>query len=360
VAFAYEPVVRHTMQALPIRSMSKLNSRDNKTLSMAKFRPGYAWLAILFMLGALTLAAPELTAQQTAPIEPCVVKKPCETDATPASKQNSTSRRTATGSRRSTRRRATAHKPTATTQPAKVESRVSGTLIDDSLPADSSVEQMLLPYSSKVRALEIVIGKLDGELGKGSVGAGNLGNFVTDGMRAQSSVRLGKQVSLAITNSGGLRKNIITPGDLRAADIFELLPFENALIEIELTGEQLLNLITVVTEARDAQSGARIKYRMNAEGRPEFISAVLVENGRDIPIDPKGRYTIVTTDYLLKVASGRYSILQQGKDVRPLVVSIRDAIMDYVKAEAAAGRSIKADLDGRFSLVDDSGADSKQ
>ncbi|MGH9904774.1 MAG: 5'-nucleotidase C-terminal domain-containing protein, partial [Pyrinomonadaceae bacterium] len=218
--------------------MSKSNSRDNKTVSLAKFRPGHAWFAILVMLGALMLAAPELTAQQTRPIEPCVVKKPCETAPTPASKQNSTSRRTATRNRRSTRRRATAHKPTAATQPAKVESRVSGTLIDDGLPADSSVERVLEPYSSKVRALEVVIGKLDGELGKGSVGAGNLGNFVTDGMRAQSNVRLGKQVSLAITNSGGLRKNIITPGDLRAADIFDLLPFENALIEIELTGEQ--------------------------------------------------------------------------------------------------------------------------
>jgi 2',3'-cyclic-nucleotide 2'-phosphodiesterase (5'-nucleotidase family) len=211
---------------------------------------------------------------------------------------------------------------------------------------------MLEPYSAKVRALEVVIGRLEGELNKAPVGAGTLGHFVADGIRAHSSARLGRPVLLAVTNNGGLRKNTISPGELRAADIFELLPFENALIEIDLTGAQLLKLLSVVTTGRDAQSGARIKYRLNAENRPELVSGVLVDkDGGEIPIDPKATYPIVTIDYLLKLASGSYSILQEGKNVKPLGVTIRDAIMDYVKAESAAGRPIKARLDDRFTLV---------
>ena len=204
---------------------------------------------------------------------------------------------------------------------------------------------MLAPYSAKVRALEVVIGKLETELKKGPVGGGNLGNFVADGIRVQSSAKLGKPVLLAITNSGGLRKNTIAPGDLRAADIFELLPFENALAEVDLTGEQLLKLLNVVVSSGDALSGARIKYRMNANNRPEMVSARLLDSqGREMEIDPKATYSIVTIDYLLKLGSGRYSILQEGKNVRPLGVTIRDALMDYVKAETAAGRPIKAAL----------------
>ena len=98
---------------------------------------------------------------------------------------------------------------------------------------------MLKPYSGKVRALNVVIGKLDGELRKSGVGAGSLGNFVTDGIRSQASAKLGKPVLLAVTNSGGLRKNTIAAGELRASDIFELMPFENALIQVDLTGEDL-------------------------------------------------------------------------------------------------------------------------
>ena len=102
---------------------------------------------------------------------------------------------------------------------------------------------MLAPYSEKVRALSVVIGKLEGALKKDGVGAGSLGNFVTDGMRAQAKAKLGKPITLAIINAGGLRKNEISAGELRASDIFELFPFENALVALEVTGAQLVKLL---------------------------------------------------------------------------------------------------------------------
>ncbi|MDQ3667031.1 MAG: 5'-nucleotidase C-terminal domain-containing protein [Acidobacteriota bacterium] len=248
-----------------------------------------------------------------------------------------------------------ARKPVQTVAPAKTKASVNKILVDASIPDDPEFEKMLRPYSAKVRALDVVIGKLDGELRKGLVGAGNLGNFVADGIKVQSSAKLGKPVLLAISNSGGLRKNSIAAGDLRAADIFELLPFENALAEVDLTGEQLIKLLNVVVSAGDALSGARIRYRINAESRPELFSAHLLDRqGRETKIDPNATYSIVTIDYLLKLGGGRYSVLQEGKNVRPLGVTIRDAIMDHVKAETAAGRPIKTMLDDRFVLTPDS------
>lgn len=229
--------------------------------------------------------------------------------------------------------------------------RVGETLIDAKIPDDPSVERMLKPYSGKVRALNVVIGKLDGELRKGGVGAGSLGNFVTDAIRSQASVKLGKPVLLAVTNSGGLRKNTIAAGELRASDIFELMPFENALVQVDLTGEQLVKLLSVILEARDAQSGAKIRYRMNGD-KPEMVSAKLIDaQGRETDIDPKATYSIVTIDYLLNLAGGRYSILQQGKNRKPLGETLRDALMNYVKAEAAAGRAIHASMNGRYENV---------
>jgi 2',3'-cyclic-nucleotide 2'-phosphodiesterase (5'-nucleotidase family) len=304
------------------------------------------------MLGVLTMSIQGMATQQTQPIKPCVVEVPCTSEATSPSKESSASKRTFPGKRTSSRKRTSAKTPSSTTVPATVARRVRETLVDASIPNDPALEKMLAPYSVKVRALEVVIGKLEGELKKGPIGGGNLGNFVADGIRVQSSAKLGKPVVLAITNSGGLRKNNITAGDLRAADIFELLPFENALVEVDLTGEQLLKLLHVVVSAGDALSGARIKYRMNSDNKPELVSARLLDSqGREMEIDPKVTYSIVTIDYLVKLGSGRYSILQEGKNVRPLGVTIRDALMDYVKAETAAGRPINAALDDRFVLI---------
>ena len=56
-------------------------------------------------------------------------------------------------------------------------SKASQTVIDPSLPDDAAVLKMLEPYSGKVRALDAVIGQLDGELKKAGLGAGNLGNL---------------------------------------------------------------------------------------------------------------------------------------------------------------------------------------
>jgi 5'-nucleotidase, C-terminal domain len=241
--------------------------------------------------------------------------------------------------------------------PADLHAAVTETPVDASLPDDPAVDKMLTVYSPKVRALEVVIGKLKGDLKKGGVGAGSLGNFVTDGIRAEASRKLGQPILLAVTNSGGLRKNVISEGDLRVRDIYELMPFENALVAFELTGTQVLNLLRVVVSFRDAQSGARIKYRIGSDKKPELEQARLLIDGQEKEIDPSATYTVISIDYLWKrrattpsETEGDYSVLSQSKNIKPLGLTIRDALIEYVKQETAAGREIKSTLDERFIL----------
>ena len=235
-------------------------------------------------------------------------------------------------------------------QPTTAPPRARLLTVDASVPADPDVEKIIAPYREKVSELSKVIGRLEGGLAKKGPGAGTLGNFVSDGMRAQAKAKLGKPVALSIMNSGGLRKNDIAAGDLRASDIFELLPFENALVAFDVTGAQLLKIIEVAT--KDAQSGARIQFKYNDRDRPEFISAKLVdEKGNEQEIDPNKTYTIVTLDYLLRLNSGAYAILKEAKSDAPLNITLRDAVMNYVKSETAAGRPIRAAVDNRFVQV---------
>ena len=295
-------VVRHTMQALPSGQMLNISSINQ--LSRA-----------LICAVALTIFAVPALGQGTA-IEPC------QATPTPGVKSS-------------------------TTTPQKVGTRARLLPVDARVPGDPAVEKMLAPYSGKVRELSKVIGRLQGDLKKTGVGAGSLGNFVTDAMTAQAKARLGKPVVLAIMNAGGLRKNEISAGELRASDIFELLPFENALIAVDVTGVQLAKLLQVVT--RDAQAGARIQFKWNDQNRPEFISGKLIdERGQEQEIDPQKIYTIITIDYLVRLGSGAYAILQEAKSTRPLNVTLRDAVMDYVKSETAARRPIRSKLDDRF------------
>jgi 2',3'-cyclic-nucleotide 2'-phosphodiesterase (5'-nucleotidase family) len=251
--------------------------------------------------------------------------------------------------------------------PADVRVRARESAIDASISDDPAVEKMLAEYAPKVRELDVVIGRLQGELRKFGVGAGSMGNFVTDAMLTESRQRLGRPVALAVVNGGGLRKSTIGEGELRHSDIFELLPFENALVSFEMTGEQVLSLLKQVLSHRDAQSGARVRYRVNADKKNELESARLIINGRPADIDPTATYTVISIDYLMKRTANRpsssegdYSVLSQAKKIEPLGLTIRDAVVHYVKSETAAGRNILVKLDGRFSQNRDASVNSQE
>jgi 2',3'-cyclic-nucleotide 2'-phosphodiesterase (5'-nucleotidase family) len=244
-----------------------------------------------------------------------------------------------------------AQQPAPQTPAARdVHARVTEIPIDSSIKDDPAVDKMLAAYSPKVHELDVVLGKLKGELRKGGAGSGSLGNFVADGLRFEASARLGKRIDLTVMNGGGLRRQNIGEGDISARDIFELLPFENALVAVDLSGEQLLKLLGVVVAGREAQSGARITYIIKADKTWQLESAKLVDDkGHETEIDPQATYKIATIDYLYNVG-GRYAALREGKNMQPLNITLRDAMMEYVKSETAAGRNIKPNLDGRFVL----------
>src|ERR1044072_7167422 len=79
----------------------------------------------------------------------------------------------------------TAARPAPAT-PAQIQVNASLAPVDSTVPDDPAVNEMLRAYAPKVRALDEVIGTLKGDLQKGGVGAGALGHFVTDGMRARA------------------------------------------------------------------------------------------------------------------------------------------------------------------------------
>ena len=250
-----------------------------------------------------------------------------------------------------------ATQPAPASSPVDINGRATQTLVDSTIPDDTAVNKMLEAYAPKVRGLSEVIGKLSGDLRKGGVGAGSLGNFVTNGMKVEAERKLGKPVAVAVTNAGGLRKSVITEGDLRLQDMFELLPFENALVAFDLTGAQVIELLRGVTGRRDAQSGAKIEYKLNELKRPQLETVKLLVDGRETEIDPAAIYTVISIDYLLRVTGGDYAVvLGKARNIRPLGLTMRDALTDYVKTETAAGREIKSTLDGRFVFTGPEGA----
>ncbi len=74
-----------------------------------------------------------------------------------------------------------------------------------------------------------------------------------------------------------------------------------------MTGAQVLDLLRVVVSHQDAQSGARIRYRLDADKKLELESARFLIDGVEKDIDPAATYTVISIDYLLNVTGGDYA-----------------------------------------------------
>jgi 2',3'-cyclic-nucleotide 2'-phosphodiesterase (5'-nucleotidase family) len=86
---------------------------------------------------------------------------------------------------------------------------------------------------------------------------------------------------------------------------------------------------------------------VNQDKKKEIVSVKLVgPDGSEREVDPAATYLVVTHDYIINVG-GRYSFL---KELSPQFVGItlRDSVIDYVKAASAGGRAVRATLDGRY------------
>jgi hypothetical protein len=67
----------------------------------------------------------------------------------------------------------------------------------------------------------------------------------------------------------------------------------------------------------------------------------------DKPLNPASVYTILTSDYVANGGDGAAVYLKAtGRIEHP--VKVRDAILDYIKAETKAGREINPRVDGRI------------
>jgi len=204
------------------------------------------------------------------------------------------------------------------------------------------VRQLIAPYTAQLEAtMQTVIGHTDVELWKGRPES-PLGNFTTDAMLVFGERVYGKKMDVAIMNVGGLR-NEIAEGDVTVGDLFKVYPFENALAILELKGSYLEEMVHKVEFKKlEAFAGLTCDLVKNADGKPRATNIRV--NGQ--PIDRNKVYHVVTIDYLAEGNDSMTPFLNAEKVTKP-GITIRDAMIDYVKELTAAGKTIESKVEGR-------------
>jgi 2',3'-cyclic-nucleotide 2'-phosphodiesterase (5'-nucleotidase family) len=217
--------------------------------------------------------------------------------------------------------------------------------ITETIPDDPEVQKVIEPLAAEIKAtfgqplVQAPQGVFRGRRGEENL----LGYWVSDVMRQAAQPLVGVPVRFAITNAGGLRANL-RPGQLKVGDIFELMPFENELVVIELTGAEVIQVVKegLLRRGGEPCSGVRVKV----EGTPQQATlSVTWEDGS--PIDPAAIVKVATTDYLY---SGGDSIptLKKGRKPFTTGVTLRQMLLDECAVMGKVGKELLPPAPGRY------------
>lgn len=180
-----------------------------------------------------------------------------------------------------------------------------------------------------------VVGELKGELthSKAIKNVTPLGYWTADLMRKATDVQIG------LTNGGGLRRTI-AEGTVTMGDLYEVMPFDNQLVTMEVTGEHLKALVDHGIEADymgDGQvAGVKVVYDPTKAYENRIISITL-EDGTPIEMDKT--YTIVTNDFI--AGGGDKYNFEGATNKVDTFVPIRDALVDAFKAGLVTAPSVE-------------------
>lgn len=122
-----------------------------------------------------------------------------------------------------------------------------------------------------------------------------LGQLLADLMRSGAARVVGRPIDLAVQNGGGLR-NDLPAGPLTYTQIFEVMPFDNRLAVVRMTGAQLLELFRRNAGGSHGvlvPSGMRVAVRCNGATLELALSR---DNGEPIAADKQ--YSVALSDFL--------------------------------------------------------------
>lgn len=196
---------------------------------------------------------------------------------------------------------------------------------------DSSVLSLLTEIEEDVQEiLNTVIGnsavELDGSRENVRTGESNLGQLLTDSMKATSGA------DIAITNGGGIRASI-PAGEITKNHIVTAFPFGNYLVTKNIKGSDVVSALEVGSAGYPDQLGAfshvsGLTYNL-APNMPAGSRVTDVMVGSS-PIDMDREYLVVTNDFM--AAGGDGYVMFKDQPVVNEFDSLDEVLIDYIQS----------------------------
>lgn len=241
-------------------------------------------------------------------------------------------------------------------------------ILSSDVPEDAEVKAIIEDYQADLDAqMEVVIGQCASDIAWSSplvrTQESPLGNLAADALRDYCDA------DIAIQNGGGIRAGL-TAGDVTVGDVFAMLPFDNKVTLVEVTGQTVWDALENGVDGYPTTNGkfpqvSGIKYTFDGS-KPAGERIVSVTLGDGTPLDLDAWYTLACNDFMCGGGDG-YTMLNvfnpddgnehngetaaQDLPGCKLVYRTNDyyrtVVSEYIKAQG----NIAPALDGRITIL---------
>lgn len=219
--------------------------------------------------------------------------------------------------------------------------------VTDQIPDAPEFAPAVSKYRSLLDQLEVRVGAtavpLDALSYSVRTKETDIGNFIADAYRNAVGADIG------FVNGGSIRADLsYNPGPLTKRDVLSMLPFNNPIVKVEVSGKLLLDILehSVARSREDNEPGrfpqvSGLKFTFDASKLPGQRIVEAMVGGK--PIDPGSNYTVATSDFLVSRGGDGYTMFKDAK----LLIAADKAPKDSEVFEKAIKESPNATISPR-------------
>ena len=209
------------------------------------------------------------------------------------------------------------------------------------LTPDLTMQKLLIDVQQEVQPLKnILVGQTAQALShdRSAKTQTLLGEWVTDAMRQATGA------DVAFQNMGGLR-NGLPSGNITMGDLYEIMPFDNTVFTVNMTGSQILQVLNyglMNSKSGTIQfSGLNVYYNPNAE---QPLLTVTLANGAQL--QPGKNYKVTLNDFLAVGGDG-FTMFKEGTALHDSNILLRDLLANNLRQQ----KVLHFDGDQRLKII---------
>jgi 5'-nucleotidase len=169
-----------------------------------------------------------------------------------------------------------------------------------------------------------------------AAGESALGDLIADAQRTYASTQI------AFMNPGGIRADI-QQGPITYGELFTVQPFDNQVVKMELTGDQIYRLLEQQFEVNRMLQISGFTYTYNASNPAgQRITSVPI-NGA--PLDHNATYIVAANGFIATGGDG-FTVFEEASATQQTLGSDLDALEAYIGSQQQVG--VPADFGQRI------------